>query len=389
MYRISGEQSGFDADTIEQARERLRNAEPGRYHVDEIRAEPFPSGRRSRVWGTVVRHADGRIDDDRILGGIPHSIYARTRAVNTALLNRVRQLSELTNGTHGLFRYSLYGVTSSWAIVFAIAMIVLACGGIAAIGQLVIAFGLLNALFTALAFAGVVYTMLLQHQTRAQQNQLEHQKQDSLRQSREQYFAARLNAQVALMQVEDALNKLPPDPTTTEGLRHEQRMLDLKRAKLKIELLAIESELVYPGYSHGPPPVDGMPDDVRADYDEARSLASLSPRSAAALLRLAVQKLCKDLGERGENINHDIGQLVKKGLPSDVQKALDIVRVIGNNAVHPGELDIRDTPEVCVQLFGLINMIVERMIIVPKKLDELFSSLPQGTLRAIDNRDSS
>ena len=48
MFRISRGDSGFDADTLERARETLRDGKPGRYHVDEIRAEPFPSGHTSR-----------------------------------------------------------------------------------------------------------------------------------------------------------------------------------------------------------------------------------------------------------------------------------------------------------------------------------------------------
>jgi hypothetical protein len=149
-----------------------------------------------------------------------------------------------------------------------------------------------------------------------------------------------------------------------------------------------EEELIYPRLPIGPPPVDGMPEDVREDYDEARKVAAASPRSAAALLRLAVQKLCKHLGESGKNINDDISELVKKGLNVKIQKALDIVRVVGNNAVHPGELDLNDTPEICTQLFGLLNMIVERMISEPKLLNDLFSSLPASSLNQISKRDN-
>jgi len=62
MFRISRGDSGFDADTIEQAREMLRDGEPGRYHVDEIRADPFPSGHTSRRWGIGIKRADGSVE---------------------------------------------------------------------------------------------------------------------------------------------------------------------------------------------------------------------------------------------------------------------------------------------------------------------------------------
>jgi hypothetical protein len=129
------------------------------------------------------------------------------------------------------------------------------------------------------------------------------------------------------------------------------------------------------------------PPDIAHDYGEATNIVMASPRGAAALLRLAIQKLCAHLGEKGGNINDDIAGLVKKGLPSGVQKALDTVRVIGNEAVHPGTIDLRDTPEVALKLFGLVNFIVEKMITEPKEIEELYGALPAGKLAAITQRD--
>ncbi len=131
-----------------------------------------------------------------------------------------------------------------------------------------------------------------------------------------------------------------------------------------------------------------MPEDVKEDYEEARLVVEVSPRSAAALLRLALQKLMKHLGESGKNLNDDIANLVKKGLPEKIQKALDAVRVIGNNAVHPGELDLRDDKETALALFDLLNMIVEVMITQPKKVNEIYDKLPKGAKEAIEKRDS-
>jgi hypothetical protein len=79
---------------------------------------------------------------------------------------------------------------------------------------------------------------------------------------------------------------------------------------------------------------------------------------------------------------------VKKGLPVQVQQALDIVRVVGNNAVHPGQLDLKDDRQTANQLFGLTNLIVEVMITQPKHVNALYQTIvPEPQRRAIQQRD--
>lgn len=145
--------------------------------------------------------------------------------------------------------------------------------------------------------------------------------------------------------------------------------------------------MIDPVIVGAPQPHPDMPKDVIKDYREAMAVASESPRAAAALLRLSIQKLCKELGESGKNINDDIGNLVKKGLPLEIQQALDIVRVVGNNSVHPGELSAADVAIVSNSLFELVNYIVEDRISRPKKLATMFSGLPEPARAGIASRD--
>ena len=129
-----------------------------------------------------------------------------------------------------------------------------------------------------------------------------------------------------------------------------------------------------------------MPQDVQSDYEEAARIYTKSPRGAAALLRLAIQKLMVHLGLPGKNINEDIAALVAAGLPSQIQQALDVVRVTGNNAVHPGQLDASDL-QVAEQLFPLVNVIVEYRISLPARIQEMYDALPSGAKDAIEKRD--
>ena len=93
----------------------------------------------------------------------------------------------------------------------------------------------------------------------------------------------------------------------------------------------IHDKQVYPQRGEAPAPNPDLSPDILRDYQEASSILDLSPRGAAALLRLAIQKLCKELGQSGENLNRDIKALVESGLDPIIQKSLDAVRVIGNN----------------------------------------------------------
>ena len=140
--------------------------------------------------------------------------------------------------------------------------------------------------------------------------------------------------------------------------------------------------MFYPETGSAPFPNPEMPESVKKLYLEAASIMNKSPKGAAALLRLSIQILCKELGEEGKNINTDIKDLVKKGLPEIVQKSLDIVRVTGNDAVHPGQIDTDDI-KIVNKLFELINVIIA----LPKQVSSLYDTLPESKRDGITKRD--
>jgi hypothetical protein len=148
----------------------------------------------------------------------------------------------------------------------------------------------------------------------------------------------------------------------------------------------VHGNLVFPGQRAGALPNVDLPPDLIADFEEARSIVGNSPRGSSALMRLVVQKLCTHLGEKGKNIDDDIASLVAKGLNPLVQKALDVVRVIGNEAVHPGTIDLKDDQDTALRLFSLVNAIAEQMITHPKSVQEMYDQLPPGKLAAIEAR---
>ena len=151
--------------------------------------------------------------------------------------------------------------------------------------------------------------------------------------------------------------------------------------------LWINDHMVYPMTTNIPLPSKDMPDNIKNLYNEARNVFEISPKSGAALLRLAVQMLCKELGEDGKNINDNIAKLVKRGLPVEIQQALDTIRVVGNNSVHPGEINLDEDKDLAASLFPLLNLIVDRMTGEPKRIQEIYCKLPDMALEAIKKRD--
>ncbi len=151
----------------------------------------------------------------------------------------------------------------------------------------------------------------------------------------------------------------------------------------------IQGKMVHPLTGNVEMANSDLPEDIKKDYNEAKDIVNISPRGAAALLRLAVQKLCIHLGEKGKNINADIASLVKKGLPPTMQQALDSVRVVGNNAVHPGVIDFEDDTDTAFALFGFVNVICEVLISQPKKIEEYYTkNVPEGIRKRIEERDN-
>lgn len=181
-----------------------------------------------------------------------------------------------------------------------------------------------------------------------------------------------------------------PDPSSSINTRHQglvNNLLISYCTNCNDYSLWLREKMIYPKSSNTPLPHEDMPEDVKKDFLEARNIVNESSRGACALLRLSLQKLMPHLEEEDKNLNTAIGNLVKNGLPVEIQQALDSVRVIGNEAVHPGQLDLKDNVETALTLFELLNLVIDRMIAQPKKIQEIYERLPESKKQGIENRD--
>lgn len=149
-----------------------------------------------------------------------------------------------------------------------------------------------------------------------------------------------------------------------------------------------EEILMLPDYpSELDAPNSDMPNNIQQIYIEAAKVLKDSPRASAALSRLAIDKLTKKFSNK-HSLDNRIGDLVSKGLPAKLQQAFDIVRIVGNNAVHPGEIDLTDNQEMAKSLLNLLNIITDNLITQPNQINKFYNSLPEKQLKHIEKRDS-
>lgn len=149
-----------------------------------------------------------------------------------------------------------------------------------------------------------------------------------------------------------------------------------------------EEILMFPDYPSGlDAPNSDMPNNIQQIYIEAAKVLKDSPRASAALSRLAIDQLTQQFSSES-SLDKRIADLVSKGLSSKLQKAFDIVRIVGNNAVHPGEIDLKDNQEMAKSLLSLLNMITDNLITQPNQIDKFYNSLPERQLKHIEKRDS-
>ena len=145
---------------------------------------------------------------------------------------------------------------------------------------------------------------------------------------------------------------------------------------------------IYPSTGNAPMPNPDMPKEMKQDYNEARDIVERSPRSACMLLRLCVEKICDEKIPEGGDMNEKIGKMVGKGLDDRIKKALDSVRVIGGEAVHALQMDLKDDREIATKLFKIVNFISQWAHTSEKEIDRIFDILPDSKKNAIRKRDN-
>lgn len=144
--------------------------------------------------------------------------------------------------------------------------------------------------------------------------------------------------------------------------------------------------MIFPGHMAGPNPSSDLPEDLLPDFTEARSVLRASPRSAAAICRIMLEKLLGILKIEGKDLYNKIDTLKRQGIATEVGRSLDLVRIYGNNGAHPGQIQVSDDFETSVILLSLINYLVEKLITLPKSAHALYVNIPEQKRAALEGK---
>lgn len=145
---------------------------------------------------------------------------------------------------------------------------------------------------------------------------------------------------------------------------------------------------VYPRKGSVSKPAKDMPEEIKEQFNEARAVFEESPQAAGGLLRVCLEKLLEHLEAEGGTSHDKIGYLVDNGLNEEIQKAMDSVRLIGNDHSHSGEIFMNDSREAVSSMFDLINTVVIREITEPKNIDEIWDKVPDNKKKGVKDRDN-
>jgi hypothetical protein len=165
----------------------------------------------------------------------------------------------------------------------------------------------------------------------------------------------------SIKEIEQFVERLKKNELTYEYQKH-PHPLKVKMANLHISnchacnrfSLWVGGLLVFPTR------IDKTPELVEEDLEEAAALLNKFPRGATALMRVCIQKLVPLLGENGEELNHRVSSLVRKGLEIEMQQAMDVLQVLRLDLAQLNPLESQADRETALRFLDSLKEVLER-----------------------------
>jgi hypothetical protein len=131
-----------------------------------------------------------------------------------------------------------------------------------------------------------------------------------------------------------------------------------------------DGDTVYPHPL--PEPTDAhVPEDIRADLDEAKYCFAVSAlRAAAIMARRAMQSAAIEKGASKGRLADQVAELASQGrITVDLKEWADVVRWVGNDAAHPGGDPV--ATEDADQVLKLAEQFLHVLYVAPAMAKEL------------------
>src|SRR5262245_9364035 len=150
--------------------------------------------------------------------------------------------------------------------------------------------------------------------------------------------------------------------------------------------LWVGDQLLWPKCATRPEPKLDASAEVLEGHEKASQTLDASPRGAAVLLRLATEKLCKELGNCEQGSRSEIAPPLQEEIDARVQKVLDAMRIIESDATPPDQTSVGDNRAQAETLSGLINLMCEKMMVEPRHLQALYAKAREGAQNGIEQQ---
>lgn len=125
-------------------------------------------------------------------------------------------------------------------------------------------------------------------------------------------------------------------------------------------------------------------EEIRELFLEAATIYTRSPRAANALLRLVVEKLCKQILGFSDNFPnkpnlHKMIDLISKEYKIKIElvKAMENTRTLGNESAHGGIIDLDDIDDP-LDIFLLVRYIVQHCVVDEIEAKRINKSIHQN-----------
>lgn len=153
-----------------------------------------------------------------------------------------------------------------------------------------------------------------------------------------------------------------------------------------------EGRMIFPTSGVVATPHAMMPPHVAELYEEARAVAGVSRRAAAALARATLERLLKHLDtDAGRVTLADRIDRIAAQVSRPLARLLSVLRFVGNDALHgDGASEVlvlvldEDTTASMELMFQAINDVVDELIARPSEIDALYEALPEGVRARAD-----